>query len=113
LVKAGADLKLRNIDGWNALHLAVRYGNIEIIKLLVEADESPVAEKTTAEETALHIASSYCDLAIVKDFVRIGLDPLEKEANGKNAVQLSTENGKLDNLKFLLQATANDSVHYD
>ena len=51
-------LSMRNLDGDNALHVAVRHGNLEVVKELIkERDPGELAsQKNNAGESALFLA---------------------------------------------------------
>ncbi|XP_034936142.1 ankyrin repeat domain-containing protein 16-like [Chelonus insularis] len=57
LIKAGANLSLRNKDGWMPLHIASRVGNANIIKLLLEVEPELINVSSKNGRTALHIAA--------------------------------------------------------
>jgi ankyrin repeat protein len=57
LVNHGADLKIRNKDGWTALHIAVREAHLNVVRYLLQfSDEKLLTSKTKNGRTVLHIA---------------------------------------------------------
>lgn len=74
LLNYGADLSLCNKDGWNAVHLATRTGNISLLTLLENHSKSNNFEhvwitKTRNARTLLHIASMHNFFEVVRYFL--------------------------------------------
>lgn len=59
LLDANADVEIKNKDGWNALLIACRTGNIDIIKLLIEKNSSTVKTLSKNGRNALHITGKF------------------------------------------------------
>lgn len=56
LVEAGADLKVLNKEGWNALHRAAFTGHHEALDYLLSCN-APIDAQTQHGDTALHLAA--------------------------------------------------------
>lgn len=56
LINHGANLELRNKDGWSPLHIACRAGNIDIIKLILKIKPSLAVSASNNGRTCLHVA---------------------------------------------------------
>ncbi|XP_066278887.1 ankyrin repeat domain-containing protein 16-like isoform X1 [Branchiostoma lanceolatum] len=57
LREAGADLTIRNKDGWNCFHIACREGDVNILNYLLDCDSTLWDSVSTNGRTPLHTAS--------------------------------------------------------
>lgn len=57
LLKAGADMNVGDSNGWTALHFACKYGDFELVKILVDSG-ADVIKHTNSDETPLTIAAA-------------------------------------------------------
>ncbi|XP_019635716.1 PREDICTED: ankyrin repeat domain-containing protein 16-like [Branchiostoma belcheri] len=57
LWEAGADLTIRNKDGWNCFHIACREGDVDIVNFLLDCDCTLWDSVSTNGRTPLHTAS--------------------------------------------------------
>lgn len=55
-MKNGASVSSRTVDGWTALHSAVKWNNFECVALLID-DGADVNARTNSGQTPLHLAS--------------------------------------------------------
>ena len=55
LIKSGASIKEKNVYGETALHKAVRKGNLEIVKLLIE-NSAEIDSKDNNQDSPLCLA---------------------------------------------------------
>jgi serine/threonine-protein phosphatase 6 regulatory ankyrin repeat subunit B len=60
------NINLQNDDGWTALIIASRCGNIDIVKLLLQKDDININLKNDYRVTALMFASFFGNIDIVK-----------------------------------------------
>ena len=65
LIKSGADLNIRDNDGWTALIWASRWDRIEVVKLMIEAGAN-LNIRNNRGNTALILASSRNHPEVVK-----------------------------------------------
>ena len=56
LIDAGAELGVVNKDGWSALHMAVRTGDIDMVNMLISAHPDSLTVKSNNDRTILHTA---------------------------------------------------------
>lgn len=73
LLANGALLNLANKDGWNALHLVSRDGNVGVFRLLVEGG-GDVCAVTKNGRTPLHIAALHGNVNVVGEILRLKPD---------------------------------------
>jgi ankyrin repeat protein len=67
LVNSGSNIYIKNKDGWNAFHIAVRQGHIEIVEYFLSIDSNFIQIKTNNLRTVLHTAGIY-RYAVLKQF---------------------------------------------
>ena len=85
LVEDGADVHIRDADGWTALMKAANGGHLEVVKLLV-ARGAEVNARNNAGWTALMKAAMEGHLALVKFLVAHGADIYIKNEEGDTAL---------------------------
>lgn len=111
LLEKGALVNLFNKDGWNALHLVARDGNVDVFNVLLE-NRSNLNAVTKNGRTVLHIAALHGKTAIVKCILKespgsvnirdnCGNTPLHEAVLGGHVTlcNLLIENGAEINLK--------------
>lgn len=72
LLKKGADIETKGIDGYTPLHLAVKYGRLEVAKFLIEK-RANVDNKGNGGHTPLHYAVLNGHLEVAKLLIERGL----------------------------------------
>ncbi|XP_059470365.1 uncharacterized protein LOC132193609 isoform X2 [Neocloeon triangulifer] len=55
LVAGGLDLRAEDSDGWNAIHIAAKEKNTELVKILVDFDPELITSVTKEGENVLHL----------------------------------------------------------
>ena len=85
-IDKGADIETKNNDGLTALMSASRYGNLEIVKLLVESGADINNAKDNIGNTALTYASYFGRLEVVIYLVENGADVNAKDEYGETAL---------------------------
>jgi ankyrin repeat protein len=98
---------LNVVDGVNALHTACEYGELKIVKYLVEtAGADPVAS-TSCKDTPLHIACASGDLGIVKYLVELDGASIINAVNIRDETPLHgmarNENGGWEVMEYLVE----------
>ncbi|KAL3750720.1 hypothetical protein ACJRO7_011676 [Eucalyptus globulus] len=98
---ADAGIKARN--GFDALHIAAKQGDLEILKVLLEVHPELAMTVDTSNTTALHTAATqgHIDLVNVLLEAGSGLATIAK-SNGKTALHSAARNGHLEVVKLLL-----------
>ena len=98
LLARGADINARDETGFTALRFASAENNIEIVKVLLEANNPPADPNTTddtEERTALHVASERGHVEIVNLLLALkNIDVSIKDENGLTAKQLANMRGR-------------------
>ncbi|XP_070558988.1 ankyrin repeat domain-containing protein 16-like isoform X2 [Ptychodera flava] len=70
LVNHGADLRLRNKDGWNCFHIAAREGHTDILKYILDCNNDIWDTVSKNGRTPLHTAALHGNLEAVKLFLQ-------------------------------------------
>lgn len=107
-----ASIKARN--GFDALHIAAKQGDLEVVKVLTEAHPELSMTVDMANTTALHTAATQGHIDVVNFFLESesSLATIAR-SNGKTAVHSAARNGHVEVVKALLSkqpeiATRND-----
>ncbi|CAD6244268.1 GSCOCG00013316001-RA-CDS [Cotesia congregata] len=104
LIKNGANLELRNKDGWNCLHIACRSGNIDIIQLILSKIKPLVDSCSKNGRTALHIAAFHGFSEAVEILAATSKDLLNKpDYSGLLPLHESVKNKNFEVFNRLLQ----------
>ncbi|KAG2670244.1 hypothetical protein I3843_14G074700 [Carya illinoinensis] len=98
---ADAGIKARN--GFDALHIAAKQGELEVLKVLMEAHPELTMTVDVTNATALHTAATQGHTEVVKLLLEAGssLATIAK-SNGKTALHSAARNGHLEVVKALL-----------
>jgi ankyrin repeat protein len=101
LIAKGADVNAKDNEGWHALQLAAKRGNIEIVRLLLE-NGADVNATNLNGVTALTSAAyrGYTDIA--KLFVEKGASVNAKENDNTTALMVAAGAGQTNAVEFLL-----------
>jgi ankyrin repeat protein len=90
--------KFQSEGGWSPLHLAGHYGQVGIVKTLIEygADINALSENGEGN-TPLMAAIAGNRIEIVKELLESGADPFKSDAKGEfNALKLAEAGKKVD-----------------
>ncbi|KAJ1379942.1 PGG domain [Sesbania bispinosa] len=99
---ADAGIKARN--GFDAFHIAAKQGDIDILKILMEAHPELSMTVDPSNTTALHTAATQGHTEIVKFLLEEGSSLATiARSNGKTALHSAARNGHLEVVKALLE----------
>jgi ankyrin len=105
LIKQGADVNARALDGSTALHWAVHQGDADLVKRLLRAgaDASSVNDYSA---TAMMEAATIGNAAIIKMLLEAGADPDSPNPEGQTALMAVARTGNVEAARSLLDAGA-------
>lgn len=110
LANGGSELLMdKNKDGWNAIHVAVREGDLLIVKLLLDADPDckQVSLKSNNGRTPLHTAALHGCTEVVKELLNISaVDANAKDSCGATPVHDAVRSGNVETFTALVSAGA-------
>ncbi|MED6147153.1 hypothetical protein PIB30_041406 [Stylosanthes scabra] len=99
---ADAGIKARN--GFDALHIAAKQGDLDVLKILMEAHPELSMTVDPSNTTALHTASTQGHTEIVKFLLEAGSSLATiARSNGKTPLHSAARNGHLAVVKALLE----------
>ncbi|KAG8371406.1 hypothetical protein BUALT_Bualt13G0084400 [Buddleja alternifolia] len=100
LVDAGIKAK----NGFDALHIAAKQGDLEVVKVLMEAHPELSMTVDVANTTALHTAATQGHIEVVNYFLEweSNLATIAR-SNGKTALHSAARNGHVQVVKALLE----------
>ncbi|KAK0161862.1 hypothetical protein PV327_008267 [Microctonus hyperodae] len=103
LLKAGADLTIRNKDGWTPLHVACRVGNINIIQLLLKEKPECASIRTNNGRTTLHIAAFHGHIDVMDALITAQSDLLHAcDSTGGTPLYEAVKCRNFDAFKYLI-----------
>ena len=101
-VSGGADINQRDGDGRSPLLHAIRSGQREAARFLLE-NGADIHLATWDNETPLMYAAQHGDLEMTRDLVRRGVNPIAGSVKGGTALFLAARSGHLDVVSYLLE----------
>lgn len=106
LIDLGANQFLE-VNGWKPIHYAVATSQLNIIKYMLESDESHLEVTTDVETTPLMLAVSVSSLDIVEYLLLSGADPNHQNKSGNTALHIATTR-RIPNLVYALLSLGAD-----
>lgn len=88
LCTAGAELELRDSDGWTALHLAAQAGQADVIRMLARRG-ARLDSPGLYQQTALHLAADNGHVKAVVALLEAGASPEVLDARGYTPLALA------------------------
>lgn len=108
-LRSGVDVNATTSDGWSLLHLAVKSGNEELVKLLIEIG-ARVDLITNQGLTALHIASTGTSHKILQRLLDAGARLEAMDMNGSTPLHYAMTMDKLFTGQFLIEKGGKYSI---
>jgi ankyrin repeat protein len=97
------DINIKNINGNTCLHIASQFGNLQILKLLIE-NGSNFNLKNNYGFTCLHFACKYTNnLELIKYLIEIGCNMNEKNEDDHTPLWYSKRYSRNEITEFLLK----------
>ena len=109
LVKAGADVNVKDKKGRTALHAAAHSGKVEAIDVLLKAGADVNAKDGKGWTPVFHAADSE-QVAAIDALVKAGADVNVKDKKGRTALHAAAHSGKVEAIGVLLKAGAEVNV---
>jgi ankyrin repeat protein len=121
LLEGDADIFIKNNKHETPLHLAVKTGNLEGVRCLIDLGTkskkyphgdpalcaAALAKRNADRDTPLHLAALRGDLAIVKYLLRKGAVVTSRNSDAATALELAIFNGHIEVVAYLLTKGGN------
>ncbi|XP_057311342.1 uncharacterized protein LOC130648867 [Hydractinia symbiolongicarpus] len=105
LIEAGEDVKDVDDSKWNAYHYSTRYGSHDVLKLLINHDDTNINDVNNYNETPLHFACRRGLLKCVNLLLTIShLNVNVQNDNGKTPLHMASTGGHVECVRSLLLA---------
>ncbi|XP_029983525.1 ankyrin repeat domain-containing protein 6 isoform X2 [Sphaeramia orbicularis] len=109
LVKAGADVHVRNKTGNTALHLTCQNAHAQTARLLLLGGANPDT-KNNMGDTCLHVAARYNNLSLVKILLSSLCSLTEKNQVGDTALHVAAALNHKKTVQLLLEAGTDGNI---
>ncbi|XP_059487008.1 serine/threonine-protein phosphatase 6 regulatory ankyrin repeat subunit A-like [Neocloeon triangulifer] len=96
-----------------ALHLATKSGNLSVIKFLMSFSGVSCNAPDLKGCTPFLLAASSADVEVIRFFIEHGADLASTTSEGRNALHLACQEGKVENVDFLLSTGQFDLAKKD
>ena len=104
LIRYGADINARDIDGSTLLHFASRYSNQEIVEFLLKLNQISVNATNNDQATPLMLACSDGGrLDNMKTLIQYGADINARDIDGSTLLHFASGHSKQEIVEFLLK----------
>ena len=105
MIDMGADPRIKDSNGWTALHYACQYGDEKGVEILINSNII-IDDYSNNHKTALHLASSLNFPNIVILLLSKNADPNFKDHNGCTSLHMAAKHGNVECLSLLLSNKA-------
>lgn len=106
LIKNGADINVRDQNGWSALELAARDGYIRIVREFIKAGAN-INNQDASGWTPLMYAAHHGRTEIVEELIKAQANVQLRLKDGWTVLMLAASKGHLESVKQLIKAGAN------
>ena len=107
-VGMGIDIHVKTNNRTNCLHLAARYGHLNLCKLLMNNYNFDVSMANDERKTALHYSAENGSFDLFSYFFGRGCEIYRKTSRMENVLHLSCFGGHLDICRFVLEHFTKD-----
>lgn len=90
LTKRGADFKIKNKDGMNALHIAAKGGHLRVVEHLVSSG-ADIMTRDKEMQTALHMAAIKGHLDVADFLIKCGANIMIRDMRARTALHYAAE----------------------
>eukprot|EP00055_Hartaetosiga_balthica_P015209 m.88322 g.88322 ORF g.88322 m.88322 type:complete len:1100 (-) comp8805_c1_seq1:4842-8141(-) len=104
LLKKGARRHVRDKSGYFPLHNAAKKGNTDVVRMLLEGDDSSRLLEVTTKygETPLSLAASGGHVATMNVLITMNASPYKADKLGQTPLHLAVERGHVDAVEVLI-----------
>ena len=110
LISTGVSIKTRNILNQSALDVAARYGKLEAVSALLDANADPKLRDAESGTTALHLAAGNGHEAIVKCLINAMADVNAQDRDGLTPLHRAAQKGHVRAARELLDNGAQPNL---
>ena len=105
---------LLSSDGWTPLHLAAHFGQLDVVRLLLNKGASAKARSTNAlQNFPIHAAAAGQHAAVIQLLLKHGSSPDARQHGGWAPLHASAQTGDVASARILVEAGADVSVRAD
>ncbi|CAG9537301.1 unnamed protein product [Cercopithifilaria johnstoni] len=108
LLTSKAFVNSKSKTGEAPLHLAAQNGHVKVVSVLVEDHGALLEAVTLDNQTALHFAARYGQLAVAQKLLTLGANPNARDDKGQTPIHLAAENNYPDVVKLFLKMRQNN-----
>ena len=116
LRRHGANLDVRGTEGRNPLHAAANFGNLEVVRTLIEYDPADINARTAFGSTPLHLAVErqlFQDGCVLRLLLERGADVNVPNRHDWTPLHRASGNGALETVRLLLEYGADVEAKND
>jgi ankyrin repeat protein len=107
-------VSLLSSDGWTPLHLAAHFGQMDIVRLLLNRGANVKARSTNPlENLAIHAAAAGKHTQILKILIDHGCSPNARQHGGWTPLHAAALSGDVESARVLLENGADVTVRAD
>jgi ankyrin repeat protein len=104
LVSLGADVNLKDINGYTPLHLAVERDRKDLVEYLLGLGAKPNLKTNLSSSTPMHLAAESSSPEILAILLERDVECDVLDSHDNSPLHLAVSNNKLENVQKLLQA---------
>ncbi|PAV85627.1 hypothetical protein WR25_08242 isoform C [Diploscapter pachys] len=108
LLQHKAFVNSKSKTGEAPLHLCAMNGHVKVVNVLVQDHGASLEAITLENQTALHFAAKYGQLAVSQTLLALGANPNARDDKGQTPLHLSAENDYPDVVKLFLKMKQNN-----